>query len=267
MTYRWSAILLAVCLACQAAEPTTLIVTTSLLETAVRDYAPALPAGVEIVSLIPPGSCPGHFDLPPRTVPLLQRASLVLRHDFQQGLDGQLRKLGGDGLQVKAIAAKGSLLVPANYLAMSAELGDALVALWPAQAEALRTRQAVVAQEIAALGEAVLAGERPWLDARVIASAQQQAFCTWLGLKVVATLARPDDTSPRQLAELLRADAVLVVGNLQSDAKAAASLAGRKGVPVAVFSNFPATTENGYAALLAANRKELETAWQARSQR
>lgn len=251
----------------RAGEPASLVVTTSLLEAAARDYAPALPEGVEIVSLIPPGSCPGHFDLPPRLVPLLRRAKLVVRHDFQQGLDGQMRKVGGDRLPVIAIAAKGSLLIPEHYATLSAELAEALAEAWPAQAEAIRTRQQAVARDLAALGEGIQAAPRPWLGAKVIASQQQRAFCGWLGLDVVAALARPDDVSPRELAELLRSDAVLVVGNRQSDAQAARSLAERKNVPVAVFSNFPAAAENGYASLLAANLKELESAWRQSSQR
>lgn len=267
MIRRWITVLWLLGLACLAGGSGTVVVTTSLLEAAVRDYGTALPEGMEIVTLIPPGSCPGHFDLSPRALPLLQRASLVLRHDFQQGLDGQMRKLGGDSLRIEPIPAKGSLLVPANYAAMSAAVEQVLAELWPDQAQALQARQVEIAKEVTTLGESVLSKERPWLDAPVIASQQQQAFCAWLGLKVVATLARPDDTSPRQLAELLKTDAVLVVGNLQSDAQAARALAERKGIPVAVFSNFPATGENGYTNLIAANRKELEAAWQAHSQR
>lgn len=250
----------------RAGEPASLVVTTSLLEAAARDYAPALPAGVEIVSLIPPGSCPGHFDLPPRLVPPLRRARLVVRHDFQQGLDGQMRKVGGENLPVKAIAAKGSLLIPENYTAMNAELAEALAEVWPARADAIRARQQAVARDLADLGVGIQAAPRPWRGAKVIASQQQQAFCAWLGLEVVATLARPDDVSPRELADLLRAEAVLVIGNLQSDAQAARSLAERKNVPAAVFSNFPAAGD-GYAELLAANLKELESAWRQHSQR
>jgi zinc transport system substrate-binding protein len=245
-------------------EAGSLVVTTSLLEAAAVDYAEALPKGVRIVRLIPPGSCPGHFDLSPRMVPLLQGAELVVRHDFQESLDAQLRKLGGDSLRIQAVSSKGSLLIPDNYATLSAELAGVLARTWPEQAEAIRARQAVLAKEIAALGQRIQRGKRPWQGAAAIASLQQRAFCTWLGLKVVESLPRPDDTSPRQLARLLGSKAVLVVGNLQSDAKAARSLAKRKGVPVAVFSNFPAEAENGYRDLLAANLKELAQAWQER---
>jgi len=251
----------------RAGETASLVVTTSLLEAAARDYAAALPEGVEIVSLIPPGSCPGHFDLPPRMVPLLRRAKLVVRHDFQQGLDDKMRKIGGGRLPIRAIAAKGSLLIPEHYAAMSAELAEALAEAWPAQAGTIRSRQQAVARDLAALGGSIQGAPRPWRGANVIASQQQRAFCVWLGLDVVAALARPDDVSPRELAELLRSEAVLVVGNLQSDAQAARSLAARKNVPVAVFSNFPAVAENGYASLLATNLKELESAWRQHSQR
>jgi zinc transport system substrate-binding protein len=249
------------------ADGDVVVVTTSLLEAAVADYAAALPNDVRVVSLIPPGSCPGHFDLSPRAVPVLREARLVLRHDFQQSLDAQLRKLGGEGVNVRGIAAQGSLLVPANYAALSADTASALALVWPERKDALATRRDEVAKEAAAFGERVLSGPRPWADAPVVASVQQKAFCSWLGLRVVGTLERPDDTSPRELAALLGVKAELVIGNLQSDAKAAEALAKRKGIPVVVFSNFPAAAENGYQALVAANLKELADAWQKRSQR
>jgi zinc transport system substrate-binding protein len=247
-------------------EQVTLVVTTSMLEAAVHDYRPALPKGLKIVRLIPPGSCPGHFDLSPRTVPVLRRARLVIRHDFQESLDGKLRKLGGESLRVYAVPTKGSLLVPANHTALSADLSEALAAIWPGHRKALQVQRDAVAAQLATMGKKAVARARPWRGMPVLASAMQQGFCSWLGLSVVQTLPRPDDTSPRQLARLLRSDAALVVGNLQSDAKGARSLAQRKGVPVAVLSNFPTQAEDGYRKLLAANLDKLEAAWQKHSQ-
>ena len=42
---------------------------------------------LEIRVLIPPGSCPGHFDLKPADAVHLSQADLVIRHDFQAYLD------------------------------------------------------------------------------------------------------------------------------------------------------------------------------------
>jgi len=257
---------LALSLAVLGGEQVTLVVTTSMLEAAAGDYRPALPEGLEIVRLIPPGSCPGHFDLSPRTVPILRRARLVIRHDFQESLDGKLRKLGGRSLRVHTVPTKGPLLVPANYAALSADLAEALATIWPERQKALQAQRDTIAAQLAAMGKKALIRGRPWRGTPVVASAMQQGFCSWLGLSVVQTLPRPDDTSPRQLARLLRSDAAIVVGNLQSDAKAARSLAQRKRVPVAVLSNFPAQAEDGYRKLLGANLDQLEAAWQKRSQ-
>ena len=91
----------------------TIVVTTSMLEHAVNDVSGGV-ANIEIVTLIPPGSCPGHFDLSPRLVPLINRASLVIRHDYQGMLEERIRKRAGDNINVLTVETGKSLLIPQN---------------------------------------------------------------------------------------------------------------------------------------------------------
>ncbi len=254
--------------AASAALPTTrgtVVVTTSMLEAAARELLPS-EADLELVSLAPPGTCPGHFDLSPRMVPLLHRADVLVRHDFQAGLDERLRALGLDSLRVVPAAAEGSLLVPASYLRLVDQIESALAAELPSRTADLSAARAATAARLARLEAEVRAIAAPWRGRRVLAGTQQAAFCRWLGLEVIGRFDRPEQMSPRELEELLALAPEAVVGNLQSDAETATALGARLGVGVAVLSNFPGAPGYGatYDDLVRADLERLAAAWTAR---
>ncbi len=243
----------------------TVVVTTSMLESAARELLPA-DAPLELVSLAPPGTCPGHFDLSPRMVPLLHRADVLVRHDFQAGLDKRLSALGLDGLRVVPAAAEGSLLVPRTYLGLVDQVEGALAAELPGRMAELAAARAATAARLAGLEAEVRATAAPWRGRKVLAGAQQAAFCSWLGLDVIGRFDRPEQMSPRELEELLALDPQAVVGNLQSDADTAISLGARLGVGVAMLSNFPGAPGYGttYDDLVRADLDRLAAAWTVR---
>lgn len=259
--------LLAIALAAatSAADPGSLVVTTSMLDAAVREVLPA-DAGIELVLLAPPGACPGHFDLSPRAVPALRRAQVLVRHGFQSGLDERLAGLGLEGLRVVEVASEGSLLEPAVYLRVVDEVAEVVGEVLPGRRDEIARARTTAALRIAALEEEVRESAAAWRGRPVIAGAQQRAFCDWLGLEVAGVLERPEDLTPRDLARLLELSPEAVVGNLQSDGEAAKSLAGRLGVPAAVLSNFPGAEGygSGYDELLRANLDRLRAALAAR---
>ncbi len=247
------------------ATRSTVVVTTSMLEAAARELLPS-DAAVELVSLAPPGTCPGHFDLSPRMVPLLHRADVLVRHDFQAGLDERLRGLGLDGLRLIPAAAEGSLLVPQSYLRLVDQLEAALAAELPGRTAELAAARGATAARLAKLEAEVRATAAPWRGRRVLAGAQQGAFCRWLGLEVIGRFDRPELMSPRELESLLALAPEAVVGNLQSDADTAAALGARLGVGVAVLSNFPGAPGYGtsYDDLVRADLARLAAAWVAK---
>jgi hypothetical protein len=61
----------------------------------------------------------------------------------------------------------------------------------------------------------------------------------------------------------MQVDAQIVIGNLQEGPRAAQTLGTRKGLPVAVFSNFPRVEDYGagYVELIRNNVARLEAAW------
>ena len=63
----------------------TIVVTTSLLQDVVERLLPE-DSGLQVFRLIPPGACPGHFDLQPSVRYPLVNARLLFRHEFQEAL-------------------------------------------------------------------------------------------------------------------------------------------------------------------------------------
>lgn len=245
-----------------AADPPSVVVTTSMLEQAVHELGDAA-AGVEVVRLIPPGSCPGHFDLSPRTVPSLRSADAIVRHRYQGFLESQIVDLGVEDATVVVADVEGSLLVPINYAGLVREVADILAELLPGRGQHLTHGADEASLRLADLEGEIRDRPAPWRGAPVIASFQHAGFSRWLGLDVVAEIGRPEDVTPRDLESLMQHRPAVVIGNLQEGLQSAATLAKRMSVPLAVFSNFPGAAGygDGYDELLRSNLERLDEAW------
>jgi zinc transport system substrate-binding protein len=248
-----------------AENGSTLVVTTSMLEEAVRALGEAA-AGVDVVRLIPPGSCPGHFDLSPRAVPSLRTADAIVRHDYQGYLEEQIVDLGVADVAVIVAETEGSLLVPLNYARLVRRVADILAGLLPDQGEPLVSAANDESLRLVELESEIRDRPAPWRRAPVIVSFQQAGFSSWLDLDVVAEIGRPEDLTPREFERLMQLRPALVVGNLQEGLQSATTLAERMSVPLAVFSNFPGAVGygTGYDELLLNNLERLDEAWASR---
>ncbi|HOX37955.1 MAG TPA: metal ABC transporter substrate-binding protein [Candidatus Brocadiia bacterium] len=237
-------------------------VTTSWLECAARDIA-----GPKVVirRIMPPGGCPGHFDLSPTDVTMLAGCALLLRFDFQSGLDVKLDRLKSAGLRVEAISAPGGLSAPATYEKACEQTAEALIRSGivsengiAANLNSLRTRMAALSNECRKTAE-----ESKFSELRVFCSNHQADFCRWLGMSVAATFDSGAEADISEVKAILdeaeKAPAHLIVANLQQGRRFADALAPRLGVPVAVLSNFPAMDERQktFDDLVRANVQEL----------
>ncbi len=249
-------------LAAGARAPVRVVVTTSMIEAAVQELTAGLPGRVEAVRLLPPGSCPGHFDLAARDLARLAGAKLLLRHDYQAVLDERLAALTVGAPPAQALSVPGTLLAPERFAALAAQVRERLASVLPDEEESLTAALESLRQRTRAMEEETRRRAAAWHGFPVVASVQQRDFCEWLGLRVVGELPRAEDLSPRDAAALQRCGARAVVGNLQSDARAAAALARRLGVPAAILSNFPDCAGYGttYTELLRHNLEELDRA-------
>ncbi|MBN1345898.1 MAG: zinc ABC transporter substrate-binding protein [Phycisphaerae bacterium] len=222
-------------------------VTTSYLECAVRDLAPD---GFRIVRMLPPGGCPGHFDVTPKMVDNLRDSAVLLRFDFQVALDTKLDRLETEGLKIIPVPVSDGMSKPETYGAMVECVCRALSERWPERATGFASRLEAVRRRLAALEKACqeqVAGAG-LKGKNVLCSKHQEAFCRWLGLSVAGTFPRGEEARISEYVESLAKGETgrveLVVGNLQEGTRVAQVLSARLGARMVVFSNFPSMAGN-----------------------
>ncbi|MGB9792505.1 MAG: metal ABC transporter substrate-binding protein [Thermacetogeniaceae bacterium] len=215
---------------------------------------------VDVSNIVPPGTCPGHFDLKPDDVRKLASAKLLLYHDWQGNTFNKsvLASAGNKELVAVPVAVAGNWMAPPvqkeaikRIAQILGEKDAANKAYYEENAERL---MATVTDEERKLKErlqsAKVAGRK------VICAEMQAGFLKWAGFDVVATYGRPEDLTPKKLQELIekgKAQGVgLIVDNLQSGPDAGKGLAEELGAARVTLSNFPggfAGTETWKAAV------------------
>ena len=241
------------------AERAIVVTTTSALGTAAQGVGGE---SVTVETILPPGSCPGHFDLEPAQVRRLLSATAFFRHEFQGFLDSRLVANGVAPDRIVSLPAPGGLCVPDTFATLAREAADELATRLPGEAEALRSRAAALTRDAEAHG-AALRQRAARLQGRAVAAAPHQAaFLRWLGLDVRAVLPGGDDPAPgiisRSLAELRSSGALVIVGNVPSGRRLPAALAEAADLPLVMFDNFPPScTPADYWAMLDRNLDSL----------
>ena len=224
----------------------SIAVTTSYLECAARDLAGK---DFAFVRLVPPGMCPGHFDIAPGIVKSLKKSSILLRFDFQDSLDRKVRPLVGKDFPIKAIIAPEGLCVPESYRRCIQELYKEFCARFPDKKGEFDQAMDKVNRELESLEKECLTKikEHNLEDEKVIVSGHQELFCRWLGLDVVASYSGANATSPRQLLDIIEkgrdSHVRYVIANLQEGGQEGEALATHLGAKMVTFSNFPNMTK------------------------
>ncbi|HBT96551.1 MAG TPA: hypothetical protein DEB25_02340 [Desulfobulbaceae bacterium] len=239
---------------------------TTLIADIVQDL---LPGQVDVITLIPASSCPGHHDMRATDMAFFSGSSLVLLHSWQKEQDSIVAAARSAGLpqeRLKTVAARGSLLVPSNQIAASRKTAALLATLPDADAITINKRLDARIKRIETLSAASLASMAPYRKTPVLSAVMQEEFAHWLGLKIIGVYGRAEELSPKTMMSLAslgkKNDARLVIDNDQSGAEAGLPLAREIGAAHVSFSNFPILVGNksGYEGLVAENVRLLISA-------
>jgi zinc transport system substrate-binding protein len=242
-----SAILILVTMACLGfaelsggKKQLKVVVTTTHLGCIVREIGGAR---LDVVSLIPGGACPGHFDIEPATAKKIADADIFISHHWEKRFDGILKGIDNAGLIRKYTITKGSWMVPSVNALAVAEVTEMLCdvdAVGSTVYKAnLATYQKQLHQSMLEISERV----KPYRGVRVLCSDQQEEFLRWLGFTIAGTYGRPDDMNIKETATLMakakNAGVRLIIDNLQSGANAGTSMAKDLKIPHVTLTNFP----------------------------
>ena len=238
-------------LAQQAHPSADIVAGSSFITNIIQDVANNK---VEPRTLIPPGVCPGHYDVKPSDIEALANSKALFIHDYQQNYDnvaGAIEAAENPDLIITVLNVTGNWMVPAVQAEAVDKIAQALGEIDPENDAYYQERAADRKQAILAYGEQVKnTFQQAGVDGvKVICAEIQAGFVRWAGFDVVATYGRPEELSPADRGQLIteaeQTGVALIIDNLQSGATTLGESMGQdiEAIPVTI-SNFPGGLEN-----------------------
>ncbi len=200
-------------------------------------------------TLVPPGMCPGHYDVKPSDIETLANSEALFIHDYQQNMKnitGLVEAADNPDLDVKVIDVEGNWMAPPVQAEAVDKIAQALGEIDPANSAYYQERASERTQSILAKGEEIQGKlkEAGVSEVKVTCAQMQAGFITWAGFDVVATYGRPEELSVAEMEKLVvearEAGVTMVIDNLQSGATATSEAMARDIRATQVtLSNFP----------------------------
>ncbi len=240
---------------CTPAETSRLkvVTSTSLIAQIVERVGGEM---VDVVNIIPPAQCPGHFDVKPGDIQKLADADLFIMHGWQGEKFSQDLIVSANNPDLTVVKLDIPSNPQSNWMTPSVQQ-EAAEKITTALCQ-VDTKNSAAYQQLAAEYKDRIAVKEAHLkdrlaevnlsDVNVICSGMQAAFVRWAGLDIVTTYGRPDSFTPQVVRELVdkgrEAKVTLIIDNLQSGRDAGAGIAEELGCQRIILSNFPGGFDN-----------------------
>lgn len=237
----------------EKSNPRYLIVTSDTILSGMAKVL--LPAGrYRVESILPPGQCPGHYDVKLSDIEMIHKADLII---LFRGMPFMEKPNAGGRARLVVDNDTRNWMAPDSYVFGLNRLAGELIIRFPEDRKEILKRKEtnirLVRDEAQKLRKQMVQAGLP--GRAVLASTLQKEPLEWMGLHIVGEYGRPESLSTRDVVHLLRIgrdqDVVAVVDNLQSGPETGKSIAKTLGRPHIVLNNFP--TERGYLTTLKEN--------------
>ena len=206
---------------------------------------------VSVVNIIPPGQCPGHFDVKPGDIQQLVDADLFLLHGWQGEMFSEDLIATANNDELLVIKVNAVVGENENWLSpevQSLAVDNIMTALCQADSANAAAYQSAAADYKAIIDTkgaevlARLAAIDPG-NISVLCSDQQMGFLDWAGFNIVGVFGRPDTLTPQVVKDLVdlgrEQNVAIVIDNMQSGQDAGAGVAEELDCARVILSNFP----------------------------
>jgi zinc transport system substrate-binding protein len=207
-----------------------------------------------VEAILPPGQCPGHYDLKLSDIEKIKKADWIIAF---RGMPF-LNQADLDGRAQLFVDANGrNWMAPDSYIYGLNRLADELSIRFPKDRNEISKRKETASHQVIKEANSLKNETRRagFAGKTVIAAALQKEPLEWMGFRVVSEYDRPESISAKDVVRLLQTGrdrrVVAVVDNLQSGPDTGKSIAESLGRPHVVLTNFP--TDRGYLATLKEN--------------
>ena len=235
--------------AAKGAEKLQVVTSTALLAQIVERVGGGM---VDVINIIPPAQCPGHFDVKPGDIQMLADADIFLMHGWQgeKFTDDLIASANNPDLSVFKIDLPGNWMTPETQsqavdiiTGIISQADERNSADFQKSAESFKASVNAKGAEMAdKLAKADVSG------VNVLCADQQAGFIQWAGFNIVAIFGRPEDLTPQVVKELVdkgrEGKVTLVIDNMQSGQDAGAGIAEELKSARVILSNFPGGYDN-----------------------
>lgn len=238
-------------------EKPVVAATTSLIGTILKEIGGDR---IEIITIVPAGMCPGHFDVKPKDIADLGRSRIFFCHGFEGWVEKISNSVGRGRLKRITINVKGNWMVPEIQKKAARRIFRHLCQILPKDKEYLEKNLKSYERKIdSALSKIDLT---VFKGIPVVTAQYQVQFLGWLGFQIVDTYGRPEEFNPAQLKRIIskakKNNIILVVDNFQSGPDAGQPIAEETNAKHVVLTNFP--LDESYPETLLKNIEKLKKA-------
>lgn len=231
---------------------TTTTILGNIAETVGRDK-------VDVVTIVPGGMCPGHFDIKPDDIESVNKAKVLVFHGWEKWLDELTDAAQNKALLKETVDVTGNLMVPENQTKATERITRILSSLDKQNSREYEKASKDYIDNIKNTARKISNETGMLQGVKVIGSMQQKGFLQWLGLEVVAVYDRVEDMNPGDWIKIINTakenNVKLVVDNLQSGPDTGVGLASEIGAKHIVLSNFP--INKSYTATISENVRKI----------
>jgi len=212
------------------------------------------PGRYSVEAILPPGQCPGHYDVKLTDIAKSKRAALTVSF---RDMPFMSKAVTEGGAHLLLDTGGRNWMAPDSYVYGLAIVADELAKAFREDKAEIEARKERAIRDVKAGAEHLSGGiARLGLKGKpVIASFMQKETLEWMGFRVAAVYGRDEAMSAREVVRLSglgrRCRAVIVVDNFQSGPDTGKGIAGALKAPHVVLTNFP--SEKGYLATLEEN--------------
>jgi zinc transport system substrate-binding protein len=210
--------------------------------------------GYSVEAILPPGQCPGHYDVKLSDIEKMKKADLNVSF---RGMSFLKKTIPGEAVQVLVDAGGRNWMAPDSYIYGLGFLAEELSKHFPEDKDEIMRRKEETIRKVRAVSSSLVERiKQAGISGKpLLASSLQKEVLEWMGFRVVGEYGRPESTSTREVVRLSKTGkdqhVMAIVDNLQSGPDAGKGIAETLGVPHVVLTNFP--SEEGYLATLRQN--------------
>jgi len=223
------------------------ITTTSKISSVIEEI---VEERIKVITLIPPGECPGHFDIKVNDILTLEKNPYLFAHGYENYLKKIKRTVKNPELKVFILKEEKNWQIPPVHLEVLKKVLKIVSVLFPDDKDYFYKNFLIRKKEIITfeneLKEKIK--KNGFFGKKIICQKYLEDLLKYLGFEVVDTYGRKEDLNPQKIISLIESGkkekVEIVIDNLQAGSDTGKVISDELKIPHIVFSNFPGGFKN-----------------------